>query len=99
VYPSADTTLRNPITGVPAQLKRLTKEEQRVILSDPQLLNSYGYARDNPITNKDATGLISVKTFYRGLEIVSNFLLGQSAATKKFFEFDADPSSQENCNQ
>jgi RHS repeat-associated protein len=64
--------------GNPSQLKQLTQQEQNKLLTDPQLLNSYGYARDNPITNKDATGLISVKTIYRGLDIISNILFAQT---------------------
>lgn len=31
------------------------------LLSDPQLINSYGYGRDNPLTNADPSGLLSAK--------------------------------------
>jgi hypothetical protein len=45
--------------GDPGKLRQLTHKQQQDLLSDPQTLNAYGYARDNPITNKDATGLMS----------------------------------------
>jgi RHS repeat-associated protein len=45
--------------GDPSKLQQLTQKQQQELLRDPQTLNAYGYARDNPITNKDATGLIS----------------------------------------
>jgi RHS repeat-associated protein len=45
--------------GDPSRLQQLTQKQQQELLRDPQTLNAYGYARDNPITNKDATGLIS----------------------------------------
>ena len=32
------------------------RQALQVFLSDPQLMNSYGYGRDNPIINKDPTG-------------------------------------------
>jgi hypothetical protein len=67
--------------GDPNQIKKLTKENQTSILSDPQMQNSYGYARDNPITNKDATGLITeeAKMFFRGIDVISNILFGRTA--------------------
>ena len=42
--------------GDPSQVKQLSKQDQQSYLSDPQLLNSYSYGRDNPITRKDPTG-------------------------------------------
>ena len=42
--------------GNPDQVKQLASQNQRQLLSDPQQLNSYGYARDNPIVNKDPSG-------------------------------------------
>jgi len=42
--------------GDPQQLKRLTGQDQQQILADPQLLNSYSYARGNPISQKDPNG-------------------------------------------
>jgi hypothetical protein len=38
---------------------QLTNKQQDRLLTDPQAQNPYGYARDNPVVNKDATGLIS----------------------------------------
>jgi RHS repeat-associated protein len=60
--------------GNPTQLQQLTQQQQQKLLGDPQILNSYGYARDNPIVNKDATGLISaseLELFYKALNGVS----------------------------
>jgi RHS repeat-associated protein len=42
--------------GNPNQLKQLVQQDQQKFLSDPQQLNSYSYAKGNPISNKDATG-------------------------------------------
>jgi RHS repeat-associated protein len=41
------------------RVQQLAQRDQQTYLSDPQRLNMYGYAKDNPISNKDATGLIS----------------------------------------
>ena len=38
------------------QIKQLTGKDQSAYLGDPQSLNSYSYARNNPITNKDPQG-------------------------------------------
>jgi RHS repeat-associated protein len=38
------------------QLKKLTQMDQQTLLTNPQLLNSYAYGRDNPILYKDPTG-------------------------------------------
>jgi hypothetical protein len=38
--------------GDPNQVKSVTGQEQRVLLADPQQMNSYNYGRDNPITNE-----------------------------------------------
>jgi hypothetical protein len=38
-------------------LQRLTGKPQQAFLADPQLMNSYSYGRDNPITMKDPEGL------------------------------------------
>ena len=60
--------------GNPNQPQQLTQQQQQKILGDPQILNSYGYARDNLIVNKDATGLIStseLELFYKALNGVS----------------------------
>jgi RHS repeat-associated protein len=38
------------------QVKQLSQKDQQTYLSDPQLLNSYSYGRDNPVTLKDPNG-------------------------------------------
>ena len=40
------------------QVTQLAQRDQQIILSDPQQLNSYGYARDNPVTLSDPKGRI-----------------------------------------
>ena len=42
--------------GNPAQLKQITGQDQQMYLLDPQQLNSYSYARGNPIRFKDPNG-------------------------------------------
>jgi RHS repeat-associated protein len=43
--------------GNPNQLRQLSQQSQQKFLSDPQQMNSYSYANDNPITKKDPSGL------------------------------------------
>ena len=38
------------------QVKQLSQQDQQLWLADPQNLNSYAYANDNPITKSDPTG-------------------------------------------
>jgi RHS repeat-associated protein len=47
--------------GNESQLKQLSQENQQKYLSDPQQLNSYSYGKDNPVTNKDAQGLLALQ--------------------------------------
>jgi RHS repeat-associated protein len=42
--------------GDPDQLQQLAKQSQQQFLSDPQQMNAYSYAEDNPITRKDPNG-------------------------------------------
>lgn len=42
--------------GNPNQLRQLSLQDQQKFLADPQQLNSYGYARDNPIKYSDPRG-------------------------------------------
>jgi RHS repeat-associated protein len=44
------------------EAEQVAKRPLRQILSDPQGLNSYSYAEDNPISIKDPSGLMSQKT-------------------------------------
>lgn len=43
--------------GNPNEITRLTQQQQNLLLSDPQAMNSYSYARNNPVVNKDSSGL------------------------------------------
>jgi len=38
------------------QVKEITEKSQQEILADPQILNSYSYANNNPIVNSDPSG-------------------------------------------
>jgi hypothetical protein len=40
------------------QVRQLAQRDQQAVLIDPQQLNSYGYARDNPVTLSDPNGRI-----------------------------------------
>jgi RHS repeat-associated protein len=42
--------------GNPNQIQQLSQQNQKMVLADPQQLNSYSYGRDNPITQKDPGG-------------------------------------------
>jgi RHS repeat-associated protein len=42
--------------------EQLAQRKLKDILADPQLLNSYSYAEDNPVTVKDPSGLITTNT-------------------------------------
>lgn len=48
--------------GNPALVQRLTGQDQQMLLSDPQILNSYSWGRDNPINRSDPSGLFNIKT-------------------------------------
>ena len=45
--------------GSSGQVQQLTQKSQSQFLSNPQSLNSYSYAQDNPITSTDPSGLDS----------------------------------------
>ncbi|HET9410042.1 MAG TPA: RHS repeat-associated core domain-containing protein [Candidatus Sulfotelmatobacter sp.] len=45
--------------GNPNQVQQNTGEDQQSFLADPQQMNSYGYGKDNPITQKDPNGKIA----------------------------------------
>jgi hypothetical protein len=42
------------------QTAQLSGQDQKTLLMDPQLLNVYGYARNNPIGRKDTNGRFSI---------------------------------------
>ena len=46
--------------GYKGLISQISQQEQQNLLADPQQLNSYGYGRDNPLTQRDANGNISV---------------------------------------
>ncbi len=46
--------------GDPNEIEKLTKVKFEEILKDPQSLNSYSYAKNNPIINKDPEGEFAV---------------------------------------
>jgi RHS repeat-associated protein len=46
--------------GNPKALKSITGGKQRTYLADPQNMSSYGYARNNPLVNKDPDGNFSI---------------------------------------
>jgi RHS repeat-associated protein len=46
--------------------EQLSQHNSQTILSDPQKLNSYSYAADNPIKLKDPTGLTSLYDVFSG---------------------------------
>jgi len=46
--------------GDNGQIKQLTQQELRQILSDPQNLNSYSYGRNNPLSYQDPNGQFSI---------------------------------------
>jgi len=49
------TEILNRVNGAPNRDGQAALQQ---FLADPQLMNSYGYARDNPVINKDPTGEI-----------------------------------------
>lgn len=46
--------------GNDGQIRRLTGQQLQTVLADPQNLNAYAYARNNPIMNTDPDGLFSL---------------------------------------
>jgi hypothetical protein len=76
----------------------LTQQQQQKIFSDPQTLNSYGYARDNPIVNKDATGLMSesdIDSINKGINAISGLETGHSFNGAYFSSPGNSPQQQE----
>jgi len=55
--------------GSPAQLQQLSNQDQSQFLMDPQQMNSYSYASDNPITKSDPNGRQAVPIILVALEI------------------------------
>jgi hypothetical protein len=53
--------------------EQLSQLNSQAILSDPQKLNSYSYAADNPIKLKDPTGLTSLYDVFSGKETWNDY--------------------------
>jgi RHS repeat-associated protein len=66
--------------GDSQRIKELTSQELQTILSDPQNLNSYAYARNNPLQYSDPTGLYSWSKFKKD---VKNALQSTAKNTKQ----------------
>jgi RHS repeat-associated protein len=67
--------------GSAARIKNLTGQELQTYLRDPQSLNSYSYAKGNPITLKDPQGLTSLMDLYQGRASLNDYYVdvGQGA--------------------
>ena len=55
--------------GSPGQLQQLSNQDQSQFLMDPQQMNSYSYANDNPMTKSDPNGRQAVPIILAALEI------------------------------
>ena len=64
--------------GNPDKLQQLTKLDQQQFLTDPQQLNSYSYAKNNPIIQKDPTGNFAPIVWFAGAMVIR---LGSYALT------------------
>lgn len=71
--------------GDAKKIKEITKQEQSTVLADPQLFNSYSYARNNPIINRDADGnfafLIPLVIAATPIAVTAVATIGASIAT------------------
>ena len=77
--------------GSPDLLRQLAQQDQRKLLMDPQLTNSYSYGRDNPLSLKDPLGLTAQifegNPLVTGLEYYGYYDLGKqyiNLATKGY---------------
>ena len=69
--------------GNPAAVKGLSKVDQNVLLTDPQALNSYSYALNNPIKLKDKNGK------FIDIPWISNSQWAQESATAAYQQSSA----------
>ena len=53
------------------KLKNIIGSDVTTILSDPQVLNSYSYASDNPIANEDPSGLLTASQAQTAQKIIN----------------------------
>jgi RHS repeat-associated protein len=65
------------LLGDPNGIKQMTQREMMSILADPQILNSYSYARNNPLVIIDKSGEIAfVPLILSGIKIYGAYSLG-----------------------
>jgi RHS repeat-associated protein len=63
--------------GDPRKMREIARRELMAILIDPQTLNSYAYARNNPLILVDKTGQIAfVPLIFIGIQIYGAYQLG-----------------------
>jgi RHS repeat-associated protein len=71
------------LVGDPNGIKQMTQNEMTAIIADPQALNSYSYARNNPLVLKDPNG----ETFFAAGTLAFELVVGS------FFTFGVANSS------
>lgn len=76
--------------GDPNQIRQLVNQKQQTLLMDPQQLNSYGYGRSNPISNKDTAGNgveSLIAEVLRNLDRANNFAQIANQSWDLYFTF------------
>src|SRR5262249_23300007 len=80
--------------GAPAKLRALSQDDQQQFLSDPQQLNSYNYARGNPIMYSDKTGNSALSEISDVLEIASYLKLTSDVSNSGYLGTPLNPDQQ-----